>query len=49
MMLKKEKHTAKAVAFEIEIEQKSPNKQPKIKQRLEADAKAAKGPSITLA
>ena len=49
MMLKEEKHTAHAVAFSVDIPLKSsPNKEPKIKKRLEADALAAKGPSITL-
>jgi hypothetical protein len=49
MMLKEERHTAHAVAFSVDIPLKtSPYKEPNVKKRLEADALAAKGPSITL-
>jgi hypothetical protein len=48
MMLKEEKHTAHAVAFAIDLGEKTTGGEPQIKKRLEADAKAAHGPSITL-
>jgi len=47
MMLKEERHTAHAVAFSIEIPQKTTT-EPQIKKRLEADAIAAKAPNLTL-
>ena len=48
MMLKEEKHTAHAIAFAVDLGTKNTGGEPEIKKRLEADAKAAQGPSITL-
>lgn len=48
MMLKEEKHTPHAVSFAIDLGEKKAGEEPQVKKRLEADAKAAQGPSITM-
>ena len=48
MMLKEERHTAKSIAFNVDLGDQSKNlKEPKIKKRLEEEA-AAEPPQITL-
>ncbi len=47
MMLKEERHTAKAISFNVELGDHKLSQEPQIKKRLEAEA-AAEPPQITL-
>ena len=47
-MLIEQKQTPHAIAFEVDLQQNHTGQTPEIKKRLEAEAQAAQGPSITL-